>query len=68
PYMDERVVRASRNFAAAELVAGDLRKVALRRVAAKYLPEDLAWKPKKAMQYGSGMTAALRRMEKEVQR
>lgn len=64
PYMDERVVAASRRFSAAELVSGDLRKVALRKVAERYLPEDLAWKPKKAMQYGSGMTAALRRMGK----
>ncbi len=68
PYMDERVIRASRRFSATELVAGDLRKIALRKVAAKYLPEDLAWKPKKAMQYGSGMTAALRRVEKGLQR
>lgn len=65
PYMDERVVRASRNLTAADLVANDLRKIALRKVAAKYLPEDLAWKPKKAMQYGSGMTAALRKLEKK---
>ncbi|HJJ98638.1 MAG TPA: asparagine synthase C-terminal domain-containing protein [Methanocorpusculum sp.] len=67
PYMDERVIRASRRLSAAEFVAGDLRKIALRKVAAKYLPEDLAWKPKKAMQYGSGMTAALRRVEKDLQ-
>jgi asparagine synthase (glutamine-hydrolysing) len=68
PYMDERVVRASRRFTNKELVTGDLRKVALRNVAMKYLPEDLAWKRKKAMQYGSGMTAALRRVEKDSQR
>lgn len=68
PYMDERVVRASWRLSADELVAGDLRKIALRKVAAKYLPEDLAWKPKKAMQYGSGMTAALRRVEKGSRR
>lgn len=65
PYMDERVVRASRRLSDRELVDGDLRKIALRKVAETYLPEDLAWKPKKAMQYGSGMTAALRRLEKQ---
>ncbi|MDR0439012.1 MAG: asparagine synthase C-terminal domain-containing protein [Methanocalculaceae archaeon] len=68
PYMDERVVRVSRKFANEELVASNLRKIALRKVAMKYLPEDLAWKPKKAMQYGSGITAALRRVEPNSQR
>lgn len=64
PYMDERVIRASRRFSDRELVDGDLRKIALRKVAEQYLPKDIAWRPKKAMQYGSGMTAALRRLAK----
>ena len=65
PYMDERVVTASRKFGDEELVAGDLRKIALRKVAEKYLPVDLAWKAKKAMQYGSGISAALRKIAKK---
>ena len=64
PFMDERVVRASRKFSAEELVCGDLRKIALRTVAAEYLPEEIAWKPKKAMQYGSGVSAALEKIAK----
>jgi asparagine synthase (glutamine-hydrolysing) len=68
PYMDERVVRASRRFANEDFVANDLRKIALRKVAMKYLPDDLAWKPKKAMQYGSGITVALRKIERSSQR
>lgn len=64
PYMDERVIRASRTFSDRELVNGELRKIALRKVAEQYLPLDIAWKPKKAMQYGSGMAAALRRLAK----
>ncbi|MDR3102189.1 MAG: asparagine synthase C-terminal domain-containing protein [Methanocalculaceae archaeon] len=65
PYMDERVVLASHKFAAGELVNGDWRKIALRKVAEMYLLDDLAWKPKKAMQYGSGVTAVLRRFAKK---
>ncbi len=64
PFMDERVVRASRKYSAEELVKGDLRKIALRTEAAKYLPEEIAWKPKKAMQYGSGVSAALTKIAK----
>ncbi|HJJ90794.1 MAG TPA: asparagine synthase C-terminal domain-containing protein [Methanocorpusculum sp.] len=68
PYMDERVIRASRRFSKTDLVSGGMHKIALRKVAAKYLPPDLAWKPKKAMQYGSGVKAALRRVENNLQR
>ena len=64
PFMDERVVSASRKFAPEELVCGDLRKTALRTAAAKYLPEEIAWRPKKAMQYGSGVSAALAKIAK----
>ncbi|HJK58245.1 MAG TPA: asparagine synthase-related protein, partial [Methanocorpusculum sp.] len=65
PYMDERVVRASRRLTDTDLISGDQRKLALRKIAARHLPEKLAWKPKKAMQYGSGITAALRRLQKQ---
>ena len=65
PYMDERVVRSAKRLAPEELVAGDLRKIALRKIAEKYLPEELAWKPKKAMQYGSGVTKLLAKIAKK---
>ena len=64
PFMDERVVKASRTFSTEELVRDDLRKIALRKVAAQYLPEEIAWKPKKAMQYGSGISGALGKIAK----
>lgn len=59
PYMDERVVRASRKIPVNELVLGDERKIALRKVAEKYLPKDTARRAKKAMQYGSGISKML---------
>jgi len=65
PFMDERVVRLSRSFQPEDLVCGDQRKISLRKVAEHYLPSDIAWKPKKAMQYGSGVTKILSRMAKE---
>ena len=64
PYMDERVVRCAKNLSAEELVSGDLRKVALRKVAEKHIAEEFAWKPKKAMQYGSGVTKMLSKIAK----
>jgi asparagine synthase (glutamine-hydrolysing) len=64
PFMDERVIKASRTFSPEELVKGDLRKIALRKVAAQYLPEEIAWRPKKAMQYGSGVSGVLTKIAK----
>lgn len=66
PYMDERVVRCARNLSAEELVSGDQRKVALRKVAEKHIAEEFAWKPKKAMQYGSGVTKMLSKIAKSI--
>jgi len=64
PYMDERVVRLAKLLSPQDLVQDTNRKIALRRVAEKYLPADIAWKPKKAMQYGSGVTKFLSRIAK----
>ena len=63
--MDERVVRCARTLSADELISGELRKVALRKVAEKYIPKEFAWKPKKAMQYGSGVSKMLSRLAKK---
>jgi len=38
------------------------RKYILRKVSEDYLPRELAWAPKKAAQYGTGVQNALRRM------
>ncbi len=42
------------SFDAKERIWG---KVVLRRVAERYLPHDLAWRPKTDLQFGSGMCA-----------
>ena len=41
---------------------GYVRKYILRRVSEQYLPHRLAWAPKKAAQYGTGVQNALGRM------
>jgi asparagine synthase (glutamine-hydrolysing) len=65
PYMDFRVVRAARKIPATEKVQGDRRKIPLREVAERYIPEDLAWYKKKAMQYGSGIWPVLRKLARK---
>jgi len=65
PYLDIRVVRAARAIPAAEKVNNGRRKIPLRTVAERYIPQDLAWYEKKAMQYGSGVWPALRKLARK---
>lgn len=60
PYLDTRVVRAARSLPPEGLVSADTGKIPLRGVAARVLPPDIAFAPKKAMQYGSGIAGAIR--------
>jgi asparagine synthase (glutamine-hydrolysing) len=60
PYQDLRVVRAARSIPPAGLLAAGEGKVPLREVAAGILPPGMAHAPKKAMQYGSGISGAIR--------
>ena len=62
PYLDLRVVGAAKALPAERKVAGGRRKVALREVAERYMPRELAWGEKKAMQYGSGVAKEIRRL------
>ncbi|OPX73693.1 MAG: asparagine synthetase B [Methanoregulaceae archaeon PtaU1.Bin059] len=64
PYLDLRVVDAAKALPPERKVAGGLRKVALREVAGRYMPRDLAWREKKAMQYGSGVAKEIRRLSR----
>ncbi|OPY40718.1 MAG: asparagine synthetase B [Methanoregulaceae archaeon PtaU1.Bin066] len=62
PYLDLRVVNAAHALPAERKVSGSLRKVALREVAGKHIPHELAWAEKKAMQYGSGVAKEIGRL------
>ncbi|MDT8357450.1 MAG: asparagine synthase-related protein, partial [Methanomicrobiaceae archaeon] len=65
PYMDPGVVRAARSIPAAEKVRGGVRKYPLRVTASRYLPEEVAWYEKKAMQYGSGIWKVIQRLTRK---
>jgi len=60
PYLDVRVVRAARLIPAYEKVVDGVRKRPLRLVAERHIPAGIAWKDKKAMQYGSGVWRTIR--------
>lgn len=62
PYLDLAVVRAARALDPSTLVRGRLSKSPLRDAAAAWVPPDIALYPKKAMQYGSGISRELRRL------
>lgn len=62
PYLDLRVVRAAREFSPFDLLKDGIRKWPLRDMAAGHIPPEIAWKEKKAMQYGSGIWKVLQRM------
>jgi asparagine synthase (glutamine-hydrolysing) len=65
PYLDLRVVRAARAIPAHEKVQGSRRKIPLRKVAERHIPQDLAWYEKKAMQYGSGVFPVMRKLARK---
>jgi asparagine synthase (glutamine-hydrolysing) len=62
PYMDLRVVAAARAIPAEMRVADGVRKIPLRNVAARHLPQSIAYYEKKAMQYGSGVMREIERL------
>jgi asparagine synthase (glutamine-hydrolysing) len=65
PYLDLRVVRAAQQIPASEKVQGSRRKIPLREVAERHIPQDLAWYGKKAMQYGSGVFGVMRKLARK---
>ncbi len=62
PYMDTRVVRAARAVPPELRVVSGVRKLPLREVAKRHLPQSIAMYEKKAMQYGSGMMREIERL------
>jgi len=62
PYLDLRVVRAAQKIPAEKKVSDGKRKIPLREVAEQFIPADIAWYEKKAMQYGSGVAKELQRL------
>ena len=65
PYLDLRVVRAARSIPPDRLVSAGMGKVPLRELAARLLPPEVALAPKKAMQYGTGISRAIRELARK---
>ncbi len=67
PFLDDAVVEAALGLASEDLVSttGD-RKYALRLAARRWLPDTLAFRQKKAMQYGSLVSRELDRLARQA--
>jgi len=65
PYLDVRVVRAAMAIPPEEKVKDGIRKRPLREVAARHMPNDVAYREKKAMQYGSGVMREMKRLARK---
>ena len=62
PYLDVRVVRKAMAIPPEEKVKDGVRKRPLREVAARHMPNEVAYREKKAMQYGSGVMREMKRL------
>jgi asparagine synthase (glutamine-hydrolysing) len=64
PYLRWEVIRGSLSIPAdlkvARLEGRVVRKYFLRKIAREYLPEEVVWKEKKAIQYSTGVAKILR--------
>lgn len=64
PYLDKELVKYVLSLPNNFKIDEKRRKIILRDVASKYLPEDLCERPKKAIQYGSGFDRLLTKAQK----
>ena len=65
PLLDDRVVRAALALDSGALAGGGERKRALRLAARAWLPDRLAFRPKRAVQYGSDVDRELARLARQ---
>ena len=65
PFLDEKLISVAMQVPGELKVVDAERKVILREVAEQYgVPHDVAWRRKKAAQYGSGFDKALEKLAK----
>jgi asparagine synthase (glutamine-hydrolysing) len=65
PYLDREVVELALRIAPELKVHGGVRKYILRLCAKKILPDELAFKEKKAAQYSSGIYSAIEKLARK---
>lgn len=65
PYLSWEVIRVAINLPPAlkvtEIKGRKVRKYFLRKLAEKFIPEEIAWREKKAIQYSTGIAKILRK-------
>jgi asparagine synthase (glutamine-hydrolysing) len=65
PYLDKKVIELALCIAPELKIHNGIRKYILRRAASKILPDELAWKEKKAAQYSSGIYSAMEKLARK---
>ena len=65
PYLDPRVVKFGLTIDGALKLNRGINKYILRKVAEQLMPHELAYRPKKALQYGTGVSAMLRKLARK---
>ena len=66
PYLGDDVVAPALTLSESRLVSASTRKVTLRRIAAASLPRSVAYREKKALQYGSLVSRELDRLARQA--
>jgi asparagine synthase (glutamine-hydrolysing) len=65
PYLDPRVVKFGLTIGCALKLNRGTNKYILRKVAEQLMPHELAYRQKKALQYGTGVNAVLRKLARK---
>jgi asparagine synthase (glutamine-hydrolysing) len=65
PYLDPRVVKFGLTIDGTLKLSRGINKYILRKVAEQLMPHELAYRPKKALQYGTGVSTVLRKLARK---
>jgi asparagine synthetase B (glutamine-hydrolysing) len=66
PFLDSGVIKLGMQFPAEEKISGEHKKVILRKIAEDIgIPKEIAWRKKKAAQYGSRFDKAISKLAKK---
>ena len=66
PFLDDEVIKSAMGIPGDQKIKGEDKKVSWREIAEEMgLPKEIAWRKKKAAQYGSGFDKALETLAKQ---
>jgi len=67
PFLDTDLIRVAMGIPGSQKVSGKMKKVVLREIAEEIgVPQEIAWRRKKAAQYGSGFDRHLDKLAKKA--